>query len=77
LACGARVVVSDIPAHRDLKARFGDWLTVVPLTAPAPELAVEIEAAAEAEPDAPPAVPTWTAVAKATRGVYEEALRDG
>lgn len=75
LASGARVVVSDIPAHRDLKARFGDWLTLVPLTTTAPELAVEIKAAAEAEPDGPPAVPTWTAVTEATRRVYEEVLR--
>jgi glycosyltransferase involved in cell wall biosynthesis len=74
LACGARVVVSDIPAHRDLKARFGEWLTVVPLATPAPELAAKIEAAAKADSVTPPAVPTWTDVAEATRGVYQRVL---
>lgn len=74
LACGSRAVVSDIPAHRDMKARFGDLLSVVPLTATIPELAAEIEMAARAEPDRPPMVPTWKAVAEATRGIYEEAL---
>ena len=74
LACGARVVVSDIPAHRDLKARFGEWLTVVALATPAPELAAKIEAAANADSATPPAVPTWTDVAEATRGVYQRVL---
>jgi glycosyltransferase involved in cell wall biosynthesis len=74
LACGARVVVSDIPAHRELKARFGEALTVVPLMTPAPELAATIEAAAKAELSTPPVVPNWTDVAKETRDVYEEVL---
>ena len=74
LACGVRVVASDIPAHRDLKASFGEWLTLVPLTTPAPELAARIEGAAETELAKRPAVPTWTDVAEATRGVYQQVL---
>ena len=75
LACGARVVVSDIPAHRDLKARFGDSLTLVSPATPASQLALRIMAAAEAKLDVP-LVPTWAEVAATTRSVYEEALHN-
>jgi glycosyltransferase involved in cell wall biosynthesis len=75
LACGARVVASDIPAHRNLKDHFGDWITVVPITASSQLLASEIEAAAESDRHGAPDVPTWESVTAQTRLVYEGVLR--
>jgi len=74
LACGARAVVSDIPAHRELKTRFGDLLTVVPVTVPAKDLANAIDSAAHAESNDPPVVPSWADVALETRKTYEQVL---
>ena len=39
LACGARVVASDIPAHREVNDRVGGVLTIVPRRCQSPELA--------------------------------------
>jgi glycosyltransferase involved in cell wall biosynthesis len=77
LACGARVVLSDIPAHRDLQARFGDAITVVPDGASASDLASSIEKAASSGAQLAAAVPTWTDVAAATRAVYEAVIDRG
>ena len=72
LACGARVVASDIPAHRELRRLTRGPIWIVPL-APAPDLLAEaIGEAASASPPADVSVPTWDEVADATRSIYAE-----
>jgi glycosyltransferase involved in cell wall biosynthesis len=74
LASGARVVASDIPAHRALEERFGEALTIVPLGAHPDELATAIESATKAPPAHGHLVPTWDEVTAATRALYDEVL---
>jgi glycosyltransferase involved in cell wall biosynthesis len=75
LACGARVVASDIPAHREVNGLVGGMLTLVPLGASPHELATAIEIAAKAPPVEDARIPTWDEVTDATRAVYDEAIR--
>jgi glycosyltransferase involved in cell wall biosynthesis len=61
---GARVVASDIPAHREVIAAVGPHVALVPLTAPPAELAAAISAAAassapEVHSVEVDGVPTW------------------
>ena len=73
LYAGARVVASDIPAHRGTARFAGERLSLVPLSAPAAELAAAIDAAAESDPPGG-SIPTWNSVLEATMAVYREAL---
>jgi glycosyltransferase involved in cell wall biosynthesis len=74
LACGARVVCSDIPAHRDLSEKTKGPIAIVPLAATAAELARAIEAAIILSASQDLQVLTWGDVADSTRRVYEEVL---
>lgn len=74
LACGARVVASDIPAHRDIAARTGGPVTIVPLRPDPQQLAQAIRDAADHMPDRRGDVPTWDEVTELTRAVYEAAV---
>ena len=74
LACGARVVASDIPAHREVNERVGGVLKLVPLASSPQELATAIEAAAKTPSAQALRIPGWAAVAHATRAVYDEAI---
>ncbi len=74
LACGARVVASDIPAHREVNQRVGGALTLVPLASSPKELATAIEAAAETPSVHDVDIPAWDAVTAATRAVYDEVV---
>ncbi|HET9167978.1 MAG TPA: glycosyltransferase [Actinospica sp.] len=71
LAAGARVVLSDIPAHRQFTA--SGYATLVPADADAPALADELAGAlaADRQPaDAPSPVPNWDEVAASLADLY-------
>jgi len=75
LAAGARVVASDIPAHRDIRDRTGGAITLVPLDASPPVLAAALSRAVE-EPAAPgQQIPTWDEVTARTLDVYRAVSR--
>ena len=73
LYAGARVVASDIPAHRGTARFAGERLSRVPLSAPVGDLAAAIDDAAESDPPGG-SIPTWDSVLEATMAVYYEAL---
>jgi glycosyltransferase involved in cell wall biosynthesis len=77
LAAGARAVVSDIPAHRELAQRMPPGaVTLVPLESGPERLAEALLWAAQA--DAPPQpfkVHSWDDVATATLKLYQEVVR--
>lgn len=70
LAAGARVVASDIPAHRDIRDRTEGPVDIVPLDADPETLARALERALN-RPSAPAQrIPTWDEVAERTLEVY-------
>jgi glycosyltransferase involved in cell wall biosynthesis len=70
LAAGARVVASDIPAHRDIRDRTAGAVSLVPLDAD-PDVLARALARALKEPPAPAQqIPTWDEVAERTLDVY-------
>ena len=73
LAGGARVVASDIPAHRDAAALGGNGVRLIPPAASPRELAAAIE---EAPPSDTPVerIPTWHEILERTLAVYDEAI---
>ena len=78
LACGARVVASDLPAHRELNELVGGALSIVPICRPAPQdLATAIVEAAQAPPVGDLRIPSWDEVTEATRAVYGEVVGSG
>lgn len=56
---GARLVASDIPAHREVAGSIGPHIALVPLTASPVELAAAIRAAAASPRPAIRQVPSW------------------
>jgi glycosyltransferase involved in cell wall biosynthesis len=76
LASGLPVVASDIPAHRELRDRYGEGrMTLVPLDAAPGALAEVIRrAVATGRAVAPPDLPTWDRVADLTLGAYREVV---
>ena len=76
LAAGARAVVSDIPAHRELAERTPPGrVTLVPFEGGSERLAEALLRATEG--DARPQsfdVPSWDDVARATLELYEEVV---
>jgi glycosyltransferase involved in cell wall biosynthesis len=70
LAAGARVVASDIPAHRDIRDRTGGAVTLVPLDASPGVLAAALERALSQPAAADQQIPTWDEVAAQTLDVY-------
>jgi glycosyltransferase involved in cell wall biosynthesis len=73
LAAGARVVASDIPAHRDLVTKTKGSITLVPLDSSPEQLAEAIREIAS-EPVAKPLVDTWDDVTTRTSETYREAI---
>jgi glycosyltransferase involved in cell wall biosynthesis len=76
LAAGARVVASDIPAHRDLVTKTEGSITLVPLDAPPRQIAEAIGNLAAEEPQKA-LIDTWDDVALRTSKAYEEAIEQG
>lgn len=72
-AAGARVVVSDIAAHREIVRRYVPAASVVPL-GDVDVLASAIEVQLDAPPTAAPSIPTWQQVTDATLQVYDDIL---
>jgi glycosyltransferase involved in cell wall biosynthesis len=71
LAVGTPVVVSDIPSHRELAARFPQHVFLV---GEAAEIGTQLELLAARPAPAPAAVPTWDDVARDLEAVYLEVL---
>lgn len=74
LSAGARVVLSDIPAHRGLAAKVGGAVSIVPLGASGAVIARAIKDAAEREPSEESTVPSWNDIVDATLEVYRSSL---
>jgi glycosyltransferase involved in cell wall biosynthesis len=74
LACGARIVASDIPAHLDIRARTRGPVTVLPLMPEPESLAAAIAEAAVAAPVVDVDIPTWDEVTERTRAVYMDVI---
>ena len=72
LAAGARVVASDIPAHRDIRDRTGGAITLVPLDASPVVLAAALERALDEPVAIGQRIPTWDEVTTQTLDVYRE-----
>jgi glycosyltransferase involved in cell wall biosynthesis len=72
LAAGARVVASDIPAHRDIRDRTAGAITLVPLDAGPRLLASALERAVNEPPAPTQRIPTWDEVATQTLDVYRD-----
>jgi glycosyltransferase involved in cell wall biosynthesis len=72
LAAGARVVASDIPAHRDIRDRTAGAITLVPLDADPAVLAGALGHALNESPVPVQQIPTWDEVTTRTLDVYRE-----
>lgn len=72
LAAGARIVASDIPAHRDIRACTGGPITLVPPQASPATLAAALNAADQGPVGADMWIPTWDEVTAKTALVYED-----
>ena len=70
LAAGARVVASDIPAHRDIRDRTAGAITLVPLDASPEVLASALGNALKESPAPAQRIPTWDDVTTQTLDVY-------
>jgi glycosyltransferase involved in cell wall biosynthesis len=70
LAAGARVVASDIPAHRDIRERTAGAITLVPLDAGPEVLARALGHALNESPAPAQRIPTWDEVTTQTLDVY-------
>jgi glycosyltransferase involved in cell wall biosynthesis len=72
LAHGTPVVLSDIPSHRELAARYPAW---VRLARELGEVAPKVRELRTRRPDGPPPpVPTWDDVAARLEGIYRSLL---
>jgi glycosyltransferase involved in cell wall biosynthesis len=76
-AAGARVVASDIAAHREIAALAPGRVDLVPAGAVAADVAGALRRALAAgrPAGAPHGIPSWDEVATRTAAVYEEAVR--
>jgi hypothetical protein len=70
LAAGARVVASDIPAHRDMRDRTAGAITLVPLDASPEVLSAALGHALNESPAPAQRIPTWDEVTTQTLDVY-------
>jgi glycosyltransferase involved in cell wall biosynthesis len=75
LAAGARVVASDIPAHRDIRDRTGGAISLVPLDVTPRDLAAALSQALVAQSAPGQRIPTWDEVAEETLDVYRAVSR--
>jgi glycosyltransferase involved in cell wall biosynthesis len=72
LAAGARIVASDIPAHRDIRACTGGPITLMPPQASPATLAAALNAAHRRPSAAGLRLPSWDEVTAMTALVYED-----
>ena len=76
LAAGARVVASDIPAHRDIRDRTAGAITLVPLDASPAVLAAALERALDTHAASGQRIPTWDEVTAQTLAVYHDVANE-
>jgi glycosyltransferase involved in cell wall biosynthesis len=74
LAAGARVVASDIPAHRDIRDRTAGAISLVPLDVSPQDLADALGRALVAPPAPGQQIPTWDDVTGQTLDVYHDVV---
>jgi glycosyltransferase involved in cell wall biosynthesis len=74
LSVATPVIASDLPAHRELRARHPGWVALV--QGPEEVLGAANQLAARGVPREPPEVDTWTDVAERLVAVYEGVARD-
>jgi glycosyltransferase involved in cell wall biosynthesis len=75
VAAGARVVLSDIPAHREIAADLlGSAARLIPLSSCPEEIAEAVTGALTQPPPGDARVPDWADVAQRTLDVYRAAL---
>jgi glycosyltransferase involved in cell wall biosynthesis len=74
LAAGARVVASDIPAHRDIRDRTAGTISLVPLDVTPQDLATALSRALVAPPTPGQHIPTWDDVTEQTLDVYHDVI---
>jgi glycosyltransferase involved in cell wall biosynthesis len=72
LAAGARVVASDIPAHRDIRQRTQGTIILVPLNASPAVLAEALQLANRTPVRAEQRIPTWDQVTATTLDLYQD-----
>ena len=68
LAHGTPVVLSDIPSHRELAARYPDWVRLARELEEVPRACASCARARPSGP--PPPVPSWDDVAARLEGIY-------
>jgi glycosyltransferase involved in cell wall biosynthesis len=73
LAAGARVVASDIPAHRDLVTKTKGSIELVPLDA-TPDQVASAVATLAAKPALTPLIDTWDGVTQLTLDTYRAGI---
>jgi glycosyltransferase involved in cell wall biosynthesis len=74
LAAGARVVASDIPAHRDIRDRTAGAISLVPLDVAPQDLAAALSRALVTPPSPGQRIPTWDEVTEQTHQVYRDVI---
>lgn len=72
LTAGARIVASDIPAHRDIRRRTGGAINLVPLDVSPALLAAALQAAYHEPAATGQDIPTWDEVTAQTLNVYHD-----
>jgi glycosyltransferase involved in cell wall biosynthesis len=72
LAAGARIVASDIPAHRDILRRTRGAIILVPLNASPTVLAESLQVAHRTPASAEQQIPTWDQVTTTTLDLYRD-----
>jgi glycosyltransferase involved in cell wall biosynthesis len=72
LAAGARIVASDIPAHRDILRRTRGAIILVPLNASRAVLAESLQAAYRTSASTEQQIPTWDQVTTTTLNLYRD-----
>lgn len=72
LACGTPVVLSDIPAHRELARRFPSWVILASDPGQVPQRLAEL--LQRTLPAAPPDIPTWEDVAGQLDALYRDII---
>lgn len=77
LACGARVVCSDIPAHVDLKEKTNGPVIITSSHSSAEDVTQAIQLAMKAPSSQDVYVPTWDDVTTSTRRIYDTVLKRG
>jgi glycosyltransferase involved in cell wall biosynthesis len=75
MAAGARIVASDIPAHRDVRERTAGPISLVPCDAGREVIAAALQRAYTSQVESHQRIPTWDEVTTETMEVYRELVK--